>query len=775
MADAIPLKLVDNGDGTAKLVQFATGETIPLDNLVAALKALGGLTPATGKLPYFSSATAASLATLSDKAIELLAKTTAADMLTLLGSAASGANKDITSLEGLTTALSIAQGGTGAKNGTDALNGLLGSQFSDQPTMRPSLLMDFINRSTLDARATFTRASIGTCYGPDGFLQTLAANAPRFDHDPVTRERKGLLVEESRTNLLTYSNELSHSYWNPLRLYTVPRAGLAPDGTWTATKITEDTSANTHQISQAVSVTAGATYTYSIYVKAAERSIVHIALGIAAFSTTQRVAFNLATLVATVQQGSPTYSITPAGNGWYRLTVTATAATTSTAYVYGYLCDATGSVSYTGDGVSGALWWGGQLEVGTFATSYIPTNATWSARAGTATYFNASGVLTTAASGVARAGYAYDGQRWVSAGLIAESAATNVVLYSQAFTNAKWVAGAGGAAAVTDNTTVAPDGTTTAATLSDPSTDILGIQQGLAITSSSSGQTASVFMKAGTSSISSVRLTLSGGTSVVGELVVNLANGAAIWRGGVAGATYQVQSLSGGWWRVSLTVIDNNTGNTNANLEIRPAWATTMKDVFESSATGTIAVWGAQLEVGYYATSYIPTTSTTVTRVADTASSATATRAEEGLTIPLDSWFNQREGTLVIHASKPLASFTNNQFFFALGSASTRVLADYTNAARAVGYMGVTSTTPSVDPTAWRYGLSWDYAGGTKVSLNGSTAGAGTYIRATMSQFYIGQSYTTTPGAFGRHNGHIRHIRYFPKQVTDLELQALAA
>ncbi|WP_158892499.1 MULTISPECIES: hypothetical protein [unclassified Pseudomonas] len=88
MADAIPLKLVDNGDGTGKLVQFSTDDTVPLDNLVAALEALGALTPAAGKLPYFTSDTQAALAPLSEKAIALLAKATAAEMLTLLGAQA---------------------------------------------------------------------------------------------------------------------------------------------------------------------------------------------------------------------------------------------------------------------------------------------------------------------------------------------------------------------------------------------------------------------------------------------------------------------------------------------------------------------------------------------------------------------------------------------------------------------------------------------------------------------------------------------------------------
>ena len=47
---------------------------------------------------------------------------------------------------------------------------------------------------------TFNRNSIGTYVDANGVIQTAAANEERFDYDPVTGERLGLLVEESRTN-----------------------------------------------------------------------------------------------------------------------------------------------------------------------------------------------------------------------------------------------------------------------------------------------------------------------------------------------------------------------------------------------------------------------------------------------------------------------------------------------------------------------------------------------------------------------------------------------
>lgn len=72
--------------------------------------------------------------------------------------------------------------------------------------MRPSLLLDFANTRRLDPRITFTRASTGTYFDRFGVLKTAGVNEPRFDHDLVTGDCLGLLIEEARTNMLPYSD-----------------------------------------------------------------------------------------------------------------------------------------------------------------------------------------------------------------------------------------------------------------------------------------------------------------------------------------------------------------------------------------------------------------------------------------------------------------------------------------------------------------------------------------------------------------------------------------
>lgn len=76
-----------------------------------------------------------------------------------------------------------------------------------------SLDLQFAIDKTLTARKgptpTFTRASTATFIGSNGLIQSAAINASRFDHDPNTLACKGLLVEESRTNLVFPSDTLS--------------------------------------------------------------------------------------------------------------------------------------------------------------------------------------------------------------------------------------------------------------------------------------------------------------------------------------------------------------------------------------------------------------------------------------------------------------------------------------------------------------------------------------------------------------------------------------
>ena len=68
------------------------------------------------------------------------------------------------------------------------------------PQQRPTLNLNFAQSKILDPRITFTRTSTATYVDEDGFIKTADNDVARFDHDPVTGECLGLLIEEGRTN-----------------------------------------------------------------------------------------------------------------------------------------------------------------------------------------------------------------------------------------------------------------------------------------------------------------------------------------------------------------------------------------------------------------------------------------------------------------------------------------------------------------------------------------------------------------------------------------------
>ena len=235
-------------------------------------------------------------------------------------------------------------------------------------------------RSTLTARKgptpVFTRASTATFVGSDGLIQSAAINEPRFDHDPITLACKGLLIEEARTNLLAFSNQLDNFYWTRNNLSVTVDQTTAPDGTVTGDKIIEDTANSSHYIGKSLVLTSGQTYTQSYFLKADGRTKVQIRrLTGSALPTPPTIIFDLSsgTYSGSVVSGWTNPFIENFGNGWYRIGISATATSTTSDGMGLYLCDAGGNISYLGDGTSGVYAWGAQLEAGAFPTSYIPT------------------------------------------------------------------------------------------------------------------------------------------------------------------------------------------------------------------------------------------------------------------------------------------------------------------------------------------------------------------------------------------------------------------
>jgi hypothetical protein len=210
-------------------------------------------------------------------------------------------------------------------------------------------------------------------------LQSAADNVARFDHSPTTGESLGFLVEESRSNLLLQSEDLSTT-WTTAATTIETNVAIAPDGTLTADRIITDTTSAFHGVNQAITVVSGTAYTFSVFAKPFGNNILRVGFSSVRFGTAVGY-FNLSTGVLGTFTGA-TGTITPAGNGWYRCSLTATATSSGSgtnSLIYSSQSDNQGA--YVGDGWSGLLAWGSQFEAGAFPTSYIPTVASQVTRA----------------------------------------------------------------------------------------------------------------------------------------------------------------------------------------------------------------------------------------------------------------------------------------------------------------------------------------------------------------------------------------------------------
>jgi hypothetical protein len=223
---------------------------------------------------------------------------------------------------------------------------------------------------------------------PSTYVQTVASAyyGPRFDYNPATLAARGLLIEEQRVNLFTNSEVFENAAWVKGNSTVTANATVAPDGTTTADKLVENTATGAHQITQQTAFVSGTSYTWSFYVKAAERSVVRVLFPAAAFTSNLTANFDLATGAWRTGSPTPSPALTlasqDAGNGWYRIAATATATASLNQTILLLMVDTpSGTGNYTGNGTSGLFIWGAQLEVGSFATSYIPTVASTVTRA----------------------------------------------------------------------------------------------------------------------------------------------------------------------------------------------------------------------------------------------------------------------------------------------------------------------------------------------------------------------------------------------------------
>ena len=254
-----------------------------------------------------------------------------------------------------------------------------------------SLDLQFATDKTLTARKgptpVFTRASTATFVGSDGLIQSAAINAARFDHDPVTLASKGLLIEESRTNLTIRSDDFGAAEWNSagVRNLTVTTNNTtSPSGAADADLLTVGATTIVYQVVQTLpaagNVTSGTTYTISVFLKPNQVTRASVWVGNIVTLPADAI-FDLTGSGSVVLTTAGTASIQKYPNGWYRCIITGTAGATSNTTLR--IGPASGvSRTYIGNSVDSFWAWGAQLEAGAFPTSYIPTTTASVVRSG---------------------------------------------------------------------------------------------------------------------------------------------------------------------------------------------------------------------------------------------------------------------------------------------------------------------------------------------------------------------------------------------------------
>jgi hypothetical protein len=245
-------------------------------------------------------------------------------------------------------------------------------------TLTPTTASDdtgFKNRNSVSGSGTAinvyiwgAQLNIGSTAKPY-FPTTDRLNVPRLTYQNGGGGCPSLLLEKQSTNLVSYSEDFTNAYWGTLNSTITPNNTISPDGTQNADKFVENNGTGSKWVYSTPIVTAGSVYTYSIFAKKGERDFIYIN----AYSNANlRAWFNLNTGTIGATNAGVSAKIENYGNGWYKCSVTITAAIGVQFYLLG-VSNANNVEDYTGDGTSGIYIWGAQGEQSSYPTSYIPT------------------------------------------------------------------------------------------------------------------------------------------------------------------------------------------------------------------------------------------------------------------------------------------------------------------------------------------------------------------------------------------------------------------
>jgi hypothetical protein len=448
-----------------------------------------------------------------------------------------------------------------------------------------------------DMSKDYYRSGGATTTSDDLFTHTRNGNATMVDSDG--------LLKWGPHNLLTYSEQFDNAAWTKFNTSVTANAAVAPDGTQTANLIqaTSVSAPEIRGITLGGAINQNDKITFSVWLKSNEGD--GLANQVAIRNLTD--AINPLSIDVNLTDGSFTYltgssgaTVTGFSDGWWLVELTyeglAGKSYRGSFGALGTLPSLPSSVYAWGAHVYRSDL-GGMVNNPDRGDSYVPT--------------------TSSAVYLPRRGHhVYNGSAWVNKGLLVESEArTNLLTYSEDFTNASWLTG-GLNSVVSSNTSISPDGNTNAETLSVDSvggaTGTVGVAKAITV-STSTAYTASVFAKADQSdflALGVVSLT----TPANGNVWFDLVNGSV----GTSdtGLSGTIKDFGDGWYRCSIT-FTTDAADTSGQLRIylgnTDGGASITRD-----GTSSILIYGAQIEAGSTPSSYIPTSGATVTRAAET-------------------------------------------------------------------------------------------------------------------------------------------------------------
>lgn len=384
-------------------------------------------------------------------------------------------------------------------------------------------------------------------------------------------------------------------------------------------------------------------------------------------------------------------------------------------------------------------------------------------RASTGTYLDSDGLLKTASVNTPRIEYDADGNLL---GLLIEEARTNLVDHSQNFS--AWSANTGIVKGLSSS--LSPDGSANAYDITDNGDGDNFLFRNFSIPTTNISYVSSIFVKKTTSDSHYLNLAVNrfGGTAQYLHATFNSNAGVFTAGSGISLAADTFVEDFGNYWRIGYKT--TNTGsNTTFQIRVYPAYNDDGGTGRDNAVTGTKVLYGAQLEAGSFPTSYIPTSGSTATRSADVASLSTSAFGYNQSAGSVVVEFERNQNAVLAFVAQIGAEGGNNiSFNGGFGTPAQQRFDVQTNATTVAQFVLTNSIQTKTSYKIAGVFSENDFAG----FIDGSLAGTDTSGTVPVGNFdlYLG---TNTGGSYL--NGHIKSLKYYPRRLTNAQLQALTS